>query len=106
MAFRLLPKLIITLACVITVTQQLPIRSKRLPTKGGEWSSDSFNSSCFREATYINVKCLVLLWDVSRRPLFITTSTNTPKRRRRHKSNDEEANESKDESEDESEDES
>ena len=46
-----------------------------------------FSPYCFREANFINVECLVLLWDVSRHPVF----TNTPKLRRRDETWEEES---------------
>ncbi|XP_062518259.1 uncharacterized protein LOC134193442 [Corticium candelabrum] len=58
---NLLLQLVTTLSFLVTVTHQTPIHTA---------ISAMFNPQCFRNAYYLNVRCLVLLWDVSRHPVY------------------------------------
>ena len=84
MAVPRLP-MIALLACVMTVTHQLPTGSSK--------SASLFNPQCFKDAYYFNVRCLNLLWDVSRHPVYGNIPT---KRRKRDDDNEESDNEESD----------
>lgn len=80
MACRLVSRTVITLVCLVTLTYQNPI------TKGK--SATLFSPQCVKEASYFNVNCLVLLWDVSRHPVYGTKDSVRPSRRRKRDDTD------------------
>ena len=57
----LLLQIVTTLSFLVAVTHQTPIHTT---------VSAIFNPQCFRNAYYLNVRCLVVLWEVSRHPVY------------------------------------
>lgn len=53
---------LLILACLVALVHQIPISADK--------SEALFRPHCFRDAYYFDVRCLALLWDVSRHPAF------------------------------------